>query len=64
LVARVVGRYGEWDASATWLGELQPRVTNHRWSAAAFDWAGDSIKNEIDENLEPLPAEILMMLHS
>ena len=46
----------EWDASATDLGELRPRATNHIGCAAVFDGRCDSIA---DKNFEPLPGEMM-----
>jgi len=51
VIARATGRYGEWDASATGHGELQPRITNHRCCAVAFAWAGDSIRTNMMKTL-------------
>jgi len=59
LVARAAERYKEWDVSATGVGELQQRGTNHTWCGAAFDCARDSIRNESDEDFEPLPEEMI-----
>jgi CheY-like chemotaxis protein len=59
LAAGPAERYKEWDASATGLGELQQRGTNHTWCAAAFDCAGDSIRNKNNENFEPFPGEMI-----
>ena len=49
----------EWDASATGLGELRRRGTNHIWCVAVFDCAGDSIRNKNNEDFEPLPGEMI-----
>ena len=49
----------EWDASATGVGELQLRGTNHTWCAVAFDRGSDSIRNENDKDFEPLPGEMI-----
>jgi CheY-like chemotaxis protein len=57
LVAGATKRPGEWDASATGVGELQQRGTNHTWCAAVFDCGGDSLND--DEDFEPLPGEMI-----
>ena len=49
----------EWDASASGLGELQQRGRSHTWCTAAFDCAGDSIRNKNNEDFEPLPGEMI-----
>lgn len=59
LVAQAAGRCKEWDASATGVGELQERGTNHTWCAASCDCACDSIRNENDEDFEALPKEMI-----
>jgi len=57
LVARATKRPEEWDASATGLGELRSRGSNHIWCTAVLDCGGESLKD--DEDFEPLPGEMI-----
>lgn len=61
MAARAAEPYKEWGVSATGLREQQQRGTIHTGCAAAFDRAGDSIRNENenDKDFELLPGEMI-----